>query len=88
MIRPLLLAVTLAAPLPVQAAPNAQLVASVQSRLDRLGFTEVDASALSTRQIAALHLQLQGQALSFGPNWIRTRQDVKAILRLDPPRED
>ncbi|PWJ21973.1 hypothetical protein [Jannaschia seohaensis] len=88
MIRPLLLAISLTAPLPVMAAPNAQLVASVQVRLDQLGFSDVDAALLSTRQIAALHTQLQGDALAFGPDWIRTRQKVKAILRLDPPRRD
>ncbi|GIT90977.1 hypothetical protein JANAI62_14320 [Jannaschia pagri] len=70
---------------PSVAAPNAQLVASVQNRLDRLGFSAVEADRLSTRQIAALHLQLQGRALDFGPQRLTTRQRVKTILRWDPP---
>jgi hypothetical protein len=85
MIRPLLLAVSLAAPLPALADPNAQLVNSVQARLDRLGLPDVDAGLLATHQIAALHLELQGSALSFGPEWIRTRQKVKTILRQPAP---
>jgi hypothetical protein len=89
MIRPLLICAALAvAPLPAVAAPNAQLVASVQNRLDFLGFRDVDASTLTTRQIAALHMQLQGRALSFGPRWIESRQKVKAILRWDAPRRE
>ncbi|WP_371156660.1 hypothetical protein [Jannaschia sp. 2305UL9-9] len=78
------MAVTLATA-PAIAAPNAQLVASVQNRLDRLGFDAVDADSLTTRQIAALHMQLQGRALSFGPGWIKTRQRVQVILGWDDP---
>ena len=79
----LALAAALAATTPAVAAPNAQLVASVQHRLDALGFRDVDARTLTTRQIAALHLQLQGRALSYGPRWIDTRAAVRAILRWD-----
>jgi hypothetical protein len=85
MIRPLVAAVALALAAPAVAAPNAQLVASVQHRLDHLGFADVDAATLSTRQIAALHMELQGRALGYGAPWIETRQKVKAILRWDPP---
>ncbi|MEL6587205.1 MAG: hypothetical protein AAFY65_10030 [Pseudomonadota bacterium] len=71
---------------PSAAAPNAQLVASVQNRLDRIGFTQVDARTLSTRQIAALHMELQGRAFSrFGPGFLRTREKVKVILGWDAP---
>lgn len=89
MIRPILLAAAMALALPAAApaAPNAQLVASVQSRLNFLGFQDVDAALLSTRQIAALHMQLQGRALSYGYRWIDSRQKVKAILRWDPPQQ-
>lgn len=69
---------------PSVAAPNAQLVASVQQRLDYLGFADVDAGTLSTSQIAALHLQLDGRAMDFGGfTRMRTRQRVKAILGFD-----
>lgn len=80
----LALAAALAIGTPVVAAPNAQLVNSVQQRLDILGFRDVDASTLTTRQIAALHLELQGRAMSFGGfNRINTRQKVKVILGWD-----
>ena len=59
-------AALLAAATPAIAEPNAQLVASVQQRLNYLGFMEVDARTLSTPQIAALHLELDGRALDFG----------------------
>jgi hypothetical protein len=64
---------------PVLAAPNQQLVTSVQQRLNVIGFSKVDASTLSTSQIGALHLRLQGN-YTFGLNRIRTQQDVKVIL--------
>lgn len=70
---------------PAIAAPNAQLVASVQQRLNKMGFSAVDAGLLSTRQIAALHMQLQGGAPSFGPEWVTTRQKVTVILGWDTP---
>lgn len=80
----LILVAALAMASPVVAAPNAQLVASVQQRLNHLGFREVDASTLTTRQIAALHMQLQGRALDFGGfNRIDTRNRVKVILNWD-----
>jgi hypothetical protein len=64
---------------PVLPAPNQQLVTSVQHRLNVIGFSKVDASTLSTSQIGALHLRLQGN-YTFGLNRIRTQQDVKVIL--------
>lgn len=78
------MAITLATA-PAIAAPNAQLVASVQQRLDRIGFDSVEADRLTTRQIAALHMQLQGRAVAFGPQWIKTRQKVSVILGWDEP---
>jgi hypothetical protein len=63
------------------AAPNAQIVASVQQRLNVLGFRDVDASTLTTSQIGALHLELDSRALSFsGFNRINARSKVKVIL--------
>ncbi|SFJ09205.1 hypothetical protein [Jannaschia pohangensis] len=79
----LLVAVTLGGA-PAAAAPNAQLVASVQHRLNVFGFDHVDAATLTTRQIAALHMQLQGRAGSlYGANYIRTRQRIQVILGWD-----
>lgn len=83
-LRPVLaLMAALACAMPAAAAPNAQLVASVQQRLDGLGFRHVNAGTLTTRQIAALHLQLTSRSVGFGPRWIDRRARVKAILRWD-----
>ncbi|UWQ18565.1 hypothetical protein [Jannaschia sp. M317] len=84
----LVLAAFLAGLQPAMAAPNAQLVASVQHRLDALGFAAVDAGQLSTRQIAALHMQLNRRSFTPGPRRWDTQQKVKVILRWDPPRTD
>ncbi|MGB3553085.1 MAG: hypothetical protein WBA25_00425 [Jannaschia sp.] len=81
-LRALAVAASLAAT-PAVAAPNAQLVTSVQQRLDRIGFDAVEARSLTTRQIAALHMELQGRALAPGPRWIDTRQRVRVILGWD-----
>ena len=88
MIRPFLFAAALAAAVPaaapVAADPNPQLVASVQSRLNRLGFREVDARDLSTRQIVALHTRLQGPTfggVGLNNRFINLRSEVQAILR-------
>ncbi len=82
--RALLLIAALAVATPALAAPNAQLVASVQQRLNLLGFRGVDAGELTTSQIAALHLELQGRAMSIGGfNRMNTRQRVKVILGRD-----
>lgn len=72
---------------PAAAAPNAQLVQSVQNRLDYLGFRHVDADQLSTRQIAALHMELRGRRLSFpaGARYLDTRARVNVILGWDDP---
>lgn len=82
MLRPaaLLLAAALAAAAPASANEHPQLAASVQQRLDILGFRNVDARTLSLGQLAALHLQLQGRAMSF-MNRFDAQQKVKAILR-------
>ena len=80
----ILLAVTLVAT-PALPAPNAQLVASVQTRLNGIGFGTVDATTLSTRQISALHMQLRHRAPLPGAGYIRTRQKVRVILGWDTP---
>lgn len=64
---------------PVLAKPNAQLVRSVEHRLATIGMRDVDASQLTTQQVGALHLRLQGN-FTFGLNRIRAQQDVKVIL--------
>jgi hypothetical protein len=84
----LALALGSAVPGTALADPNPQLVASVQQRLNVLGFTGVDARTLSTRQVAALHMELRGGAFSFGRNYIRARQRVETILGWDAPAAD
>ncbi|KIT15358.1 hypothetical protein [Jannaschia aquimarina] len=84
MIRTILVVLATALVSPAWAEPNSQLVASVQQRLDRLGFDGVDARQLSTRQIAALHMRLQGPTFGgfgFNDRWMKKRREVKAILR-------
>jgi hypothetical protein len=84
MLRTLLIISVLGFAAPVAADPNPQLVSSVQSRLNSLGLRDVDASTLSTRQIAALHLKLQGPrfgGVGLNNRWLNLRRDVQAILR-------
>lgn len=64
-------------------APHPQLVRSVQHRLNRIGFRDVDARTLSTRQIAALHMRLQGPifgGVGLDNRWINLRSEVRRIL--------
>ncbi len=75
----LLVSATLASAPPATAAQNSQLIRSVEQRLAIIGFGDVDASTLSTSQLAALHLRLQGK-YTFGLNRVRARQEVKVIL--------
>lgn len=79
MIRAALIAAALALATPAIAAPNAQLVRSVQHRLNILGFQHIDAGTLSTMQISALHMKLQGPYTSTFRR-VRTQQEVKVIL--------
>ena len=94
MLRAILTAAALAAPLgaapaaPVlaqaaAAAPNRHLVANAQHTLNVLGFREVDAASLTTRQLGAIHLNVAPRAPGFGARWIRLRQEVKVILGWD-----
>lgn len=80
--RALLVAALLATTSPAIAAPNAQLVRSVEHRLAVIGFGHVDASTLSTAQIGALHMKLQGPYASTFRR-VRTQQEVKIILEWD-----
>lgn len=77
--RALLIAALLAATSPAIAAPNAQLVRSVEHRLAVIGMRDVDVSTLNTSQVAALHMKLQGRYADFHRR-IRTQQEVKVIL--------
>ena len=80
MLKPIMFAAALTfTAAPAFSAPNAQLVRSVEHRLAVIGFDKVDGSTLSTAQIGALHLRLQGN-YTFGLNRIRAQQDVKVIL--------
>ncbi|MEM9581557.1 MAG: hypothetical protein AAGA08_00425 [Pseudomonadota bacterium] len=79
MIRAGLIASLLALTAPALAAPNAQLVRSVEHRLAIIGMRDVDVSTLSTAQVGALHMKLQGRYADFHQR-VRTRQEVKVIL--------
>jgi len=87
MIRPLILSMLLATTVPAAPAlsqQSSQLAASVQHRLNALGFREVDARTLSTRQLAALHLKLQGPVfggVGLRNRYINLRSEVGVILR-------
>lgn len=76
----LLIAALLAAT-PISAKPNAQLVQSVENGLSLWGLGDVNGDALSTSQIAALHLKLTNAPPRFGLNAIRFKQELKSILR-------
>lgn len=79
MMRWILVAALLAGTSPAISAPNAQLVRSVEHRLAVIGMRDVDVSRLSTSQVAALHLKLQGRFSDFHRR-LRTQQEVKVIL--------
>ena len=84
------LAIALAAALAVPAAAQqqegsnrqvSQIAASVQYRLNQLGFYEVDARELSTSQLAAIHLQINSRDTAIGGlRRFNARQKVKVIL--------
>ena len=70
-------------PSPTRAAQSDQLAASVQRRLNLLGFRDVDARTLSTRQLAALHTKLQGPifgGIGLDNRFINLRSEVRVIL--------
>ncbi|GFE65027.1 hypothetical protein [Litoreibacter roseus] len=67
----------------VTAAPNSQLVNSVQNRLNLYGFSDVDARELTNHQIAALHLKFSEAPGLFGGKSIRFKQEIKVILEWD-----
>lgn len=84
MLRALALLAALAAPVaPAHAAPDRHLVANAQHTLNVLGFDEVDAGSLTTRQVAAIHLNIAPRAPGWGRRWIELRQEVKVILGWD-----
>ena len=72
-----------AAPASAQVARVAQSVEMVQGQLDQIGFNDVDALSLSSRQIAALRIKLQGDLPMAGGRWLDLRQDVQSILQWD-----
>lgn len=78
-------ALCLTAPAFAQTAPrqNSQLAANAQYVLNRLGYQEVDARSLSTRQLAAIQTQFGGNRLSFGRPWINSRGRIQVILGWD-----
>ena len=76
-------ALLVCAPLAGKAEPSPQFVASVQSRLDMVGYPQVDAASLTTRQLAALHMQIGSRYAVTGSRWLEGRRKVQAILRWD-----
>lgn len=82
----LLATLSTAAPLAAQRdgpRQSAQLAASAQYVLNRLGYQQVDATSLSTRQLAAIHTQFHGRRLNFGRQWIDSRGRIAVILGWD-----
>ena len=82
MIRTALILLLLAAP--VQAAPNEQLLQSIEHRLKSWNVGPVDYDRLTTRQAAALHLKLTNAPPRFGQRAFLFRQELKTILKWDP----
>lgn len=84
MIRAVVLSGVLAL-LPVMsvAAPNAQLLRSIESRLQFWNVGPVDYDALTTSQAAALHLKLTNAPPRFSGRAHLFRQELKTILGWD-----
>ena len=83
-IRAVLIAALLAAtPLAVAAAPNEQLLRSIEHRLAFWNVGPVDYLALTTSQAAALHLKLTNAPPRFSQRAFLFRQELKTILQWD-----
>ncbi len=70
--------------MPAVAQQRSQLESLVERRLDILGFGRVDVTSLTSRQLSALHMHLQGRALDLGGfNRMNARSRVEIILGWD-----
>ena len=83
MIRAALLAALIATAAPAVAAPNEQLLRSIENRLAFWNVGPVDYKALTTSQAAALHLKLTNAPSRFSGRAHIFRQALMTILRWD-----
>lgn len=83
MIRAALLAALIALTAPAVAAPNEQLLRSIEHRLAFWNVGEVDYKALTTSQAAALHMKLTNAPSRFSGRSHMFRQELLTILRWD-----
>lgn len=83
MIRAVLIAALLASATPAAAAPNEQLLRSIEHRLAFWNVGPVDYDALTTSQAAALHLKLTNAPPRFSGRAHMFRQELLTILRWD-----
>ncbi|SFR33260.1 hypothetical protein [Litoreibacter janthinus] len=83
MIRAGVIAALLVLAAPVTAAPNEQLLRSIENRLVFWNVGPVDYKALSTSQAAALHMKLSNAPSRFSGRSHMFRQELLTILRWD-----
>jgi hypothetical protein len=83
MIRAALLAALIATAAPAVAAPNEQLLRSIENKLTFWNVGPVDYKALTTSQAAALHLKLTNAPSRFSGRAHIFRQELMTILRWD-----
>ncbi|RLJ41109.1 hypothetical protein BCF46_2897 [Litoreibacter meonggei] len=83
MIRAGLIATLLALASPVSAAPNEQLLRSIEHRLAFWNVGPVDYNALTTSQAAALHMKLTNAPSRFSGRSHMFRQELLTILSWD-----
>ena len=83
MIRAALIAGLFALSAPAVAAPNEQLLRSIEHRLTFWNVGEVDYKALTTSQAAALHMKLSNAPPRFSGRAHMFRQELLTILRWD-----
>ncbi|WP_298258812.1 hypothetical protein [uncultured Litoreibacter sp.] len=83
MIRAALVSALVVLSAPAFAAPNEQLLRSIEHRLAFWNVGEVDYSALTTSQAAALHLKLSNAPSRFSGRSSFFRQELLTILQWD-----
>lgn len=79
----LVAALLIAVPMTASAAPNEQLLRSIEHRLKFWNVGEVDYSNLTTSQASALHLKLTNAPSRFSGRAHIFRQELLTILRWD-----
>ena len=83
MIRACAIVALMALTAPVSAAPNEQLLRSIEHRLAFWNVGPVDYKALTTSQAAALHMKLSNAPSRFSGRSHMFRQELLTILRWD-----